>query len=170
MEGKDTYMCPICGNTYRERRNVLKHMKEHYEEELHVCNICGDSFKGDEELERHMKTHIIKCPLCEETFTEIQGLQKHLDEKHSETKHFKCSTCDKKFTKKFNFNRHMASHRRLNELKCGKCGKTFTRKDYYDKHTAKCSTKLKTAGNQSTSTSSSAPPAKKGEKCLNQIE
>ena len=51
----------------------------------------------------------IKCPICDNNFSEKGSLTRHIGSVHEGKKPFKCSICDYKFKTKWNLSKHIAS-------------------------------------------------------------
>lgn len=91
------WICPVCNNILKTRKELYKHQQElnHYK---HVpakesqCDICHKIFKTKTALKQHIKEekhYKIKnqykwnCPFCNEIFESRRKLQKHRDEIHN---------------------------------------------------------------------------------------
>jgi len=72
------------------------------------------------------------CEACQQGFTRLQGLKKHLG-----AFAFECLQCDFIFTSKWNRDRHIRSHRGIKPFVCPNCDRSFADKASLVKHTNK---------------------------------
>ena len=91
------WICPICSNVLKTRKELYKHQQElnHYKRvptKEAQCAICYKIFKTKTALKQHIKEekhYKIKnkykwnCPFCNEIFKSRRKLQKHRDEIHN---------------------------------------------------------------------------------------
>ncbi|RGP81137.1 hypothetical protein FLONG3_674 [Fusarium longipes] len=49
--------CPACGQTFRRREHLRRHMDRHSGRRSHTCDICKISFSRRDTLKRHVGTH-----------------------------------------------------------------------------------------------------------------
>ena len=76
------FTCDTCGRAFTESKGLENHRKTvHQNIRNHQCNECGNGFKTKEMLRRHMKihsdicTHI--CPFCSKGFKQSATLYRH---------------------------------------------------------------------------------------------
>ena len=73
-----------------------------------------------------------ECFKCNDKFTNISELNKHVQIRHPRT--FGCNRCDKKFVKRFELETHLKDHTNAETFKCDQCGKSFLLKWRLKKH------------------------------------
>ena len=88
-------------------------MKYVHGDQIFFCHICGDDFKRKENLKKHMKNkhgesgpQIFPCPQCDYKATQKSALSRHIKTVH-ESQEFPCDYCDKVFGRKDNLNAHV---------------------------------------------------------------
>lgn len=64
------FSCDLCARTYKSKRNIDSHMKNHMIETPHNCSICGKGFSHRGALKIHMWNHrdVVECPQCARKF------------------------------------------------------------------------------------------------------
>ena len=100
----------------KQLSNQVRHLKDHSETfvKSHKCNICNQSFSRVFDLKKHI--HIIhegrkdyECKSCGKSFTKSGSLKKHNHVVHKGTKDFMCESCGKSFSRSADVKRHMNS-------------------------------------------------------------
>ena len=94
------------------------------------CSICDSSFTHSANLKRHIATvhdgQKFKCSICDSSFTQNGDLKRHIRTVHEGQK-FKCPICDSSFTERGSLKRHIATvHEGKNQIKCLICDSSFT--------------------------------------------
>ncbi len=51
------FSCSQCGNTYKHKRSLMKHMRIHSEEKTFSCSQCCNTFMSNKNLKNHMLIH-----------------------------------------------------------------------------------------------------------------
>jgi hypothetical protein len=127
------YACPECGQEFRMKQHMESHLRLHTGN-LFECQSCHRKFSSKAHLRVHMrdlhpqKAEFYPCKFCEEEFSKLKFLNKHIEVEHmpySKTadsemvkkisksvdgKLFRCDDCDGKFTKKHYLKQHMSEH------------------------------------------------------------
>eukprot|EP01080_Neovahlkampfia_damariscottae_P009590 gene9590-1792_t len=110
-ENDDLYHCEICEKSYKDRSNLVKHLRIHTKEKPFECKICGKEFAHSQSKNDHMNIHKQKkpyqCKLCDKTFGNGSNLRRHMTGVHQQQKKHKCEYCDQKFSQKTNLNSHI---------------------------------------------------------------
>ncbi|XP_078506284.1 uncharacterized protein LOC144764025 isoform X3 [Lissotriton helveticus] len=145
------FHCPICGKSFRERDNVLKHQRIHTSEELrkvfmtprfsnsaqtHIvketryrCNQCGKCFSKSSRLRVHQRIHTgerpYQCKECKKLFIKDSHLKVHL-RIHTGERPYQCRVCGKGFSKSYNLKVHVRVHTGERPYKCLECGRSFS--------------------------------------------
>ncbi|KAK3099473.1 hypothetical protein FSP39_004994 [Pinctada imbricata] len=123
------HKCNLCDRRYKLKRDLVRHMKVHSEDNPFVCNICGLVYMYKSVLIQHIAKHSAekkhKCTLCEERFFNDGDLQTHVQKKHPEVRPFQCDICKKYFKTKQNLKKHIKAHFEEKKYHCDVCGKKF---------------------------------------------
>ncbi|KAG7171727.1 Zinc finger protein 26-like 12 [Homarus americanus] len=139
--GEKPFQCEICGSTFRQRSNLLTHIKAtHYQEKNYHCQMCQKSFVRKRLLVYHMNSvhtgqRPYKCELCNASFVYPHYYKRHL-RKHTGIKPHKCNVCGKTFASRENRNAHMFIHSDKKPYECKICGAGFMRKPLCVSHLA----------------------------------
>lgn len=139
--GEKPFQCEICGSTFRQRSNLLTHIKAtHYQEKNYHCQLCQKSFVRKRLLVYHMNSvhtgqRPYKCELCNASFVYPHYYKRHL-RKHTGDKPHKCHVCSKTFASRENRNAHMFIHSDKKPYECKICGAGFMRKPLCASHLA----------------------------------
>ena len=149
-EKEKPFKCLQCEKTFASAIALNHHQREHTDEtNKYLCNICRKEFSSGVCLKRHIESihnsevrKFIQCHRCEQTFTRVDNLTRHLTEVHKESpvnlhfcpqfsKPYKCKQCSRRFMRKEVLVNHTLSvHARDAESQqesyfCAKCSKTF---------------------------------------------
>ncbi|KAM3967836.1 uncharacterized protein ACR2FA_011374 [Aphomia sociella] len=136
------YRCRQCGQTYNERFQLYKHVKEHImKSEERICDICGHKFNGSEALSKHRKKEhstgdLYRCKVCKLTSTDRKEIYLHV-QKHtakSEASQHLCESCGRSFASRATLMRHALQHEKLKDHNCNVCGKRFVDVKTRDQH------------------------------------
>nr|XP_053639660.1 zinc finger and BTB domain-containing protein 17-like isoform X1 [Cherax quadricarinatus] len=139
--GEKPFQCEICGSTFRQRSNLLTHIKAtHLQEKNYHCQVCQKSFVRKRLLVYHMNSvhtgqRPYKCDLCNASFVYPHYFKRHL-RKHTGVKPHKCQICGKTFASRENRNAHMFIHSDKKPYECKLCGAGFMRKPLCASHLA----------------------------------
>jgi transcription elongation factor Elf1 len=75
------YPCDVCQKIFRDRSNLVKHIRTHTKEKPFVCDHCGKSFAHSQTLKEHTFTHTNQkpffCDICNKTFANEANLKRH---------------------------------------------------------------------------------------------
>ena len=115
-----------------------------------VCAICGKILNDETAKMQHQKKHEVEvpeCDVCDEKFSTIYNLHRHMQEQHNSfqgekvstnptaNEQFVCEVCFKPFNYKRNLNMHICiSHTGMNELKCPVCEQKFGTRSNLKRH------------------------------------
>lgn len=94
------YTCAECGETFRLKRDLIRHKESHSGLRPYACTDCGKSFFRKPNLTKHYKTHTGQKP-------------------------YKCTFCHKRFSRKDHLNRHTRIHTGERPYKCTECERSF---------------------------------------------
>lgn len=135
--GIKPYDCKVCGWTFAQTSDLIKHMRKHTGERPYTCQTCGLGFSQNRNLKNHMKMHTeapSQCIFCKKVFLLETSLTQHL-KKHEGPDAVKCEICSIPFTLARDLEVHI---RRLHSdgkpYKCAYCEKTFHKSHDLKKH------------------------------------
>ncbi|XP_039962042.1 zinc finger protein 595-like isoform X1 [Bactrocera tryoni] len=132
------YICSDCDRSYATQHLLQQHRKQAHKERDHFCPICGNAFKLKNQLVNHMKLHLeknIKCPHCEKCYARKFDLDVHL-RSHTGELPFACHLCEKRFAIKVRLTYHLQKHYGIKH-RCKDCGAEFNSKQKLKAHSFK---------------------------------
>jgi len=107
--------CPNCKKQFKDRSNLIKHVRTHSGEMPYECNQCGKAFRHTTTLKAHLNTHkdtnpwVCSFPDCNKSFSNQPNLKRHI-RTHTGEKPFTCSFCGKAFSQSSNCKQHEKLH------------------------------------------------------------
>ncbi|ELU04073.1 hypothetical protein CAPTEDRAFT_225601 [Capitella teleta] len=148
-EEQEEHKCPTCGRGFKNAQGLSVHMGwahnasgvSHMVKPVH-CPECNADVKGSSALSKHMRRYhnnadIHKCSQegCEEKFSTIRSLRKHLGDVHSVSM-FSCDICSISFKSPEGMKIHNSKFHTKGEasLTCHICGKSFKLKHELARH------------------------------------
>lgn len=114
---------------------------------LYECDNCGETFKLKAELVKHIKTHrkkpldqpkpkpTFKCHHCPEVYSDEEKLFDHIDSDHVK-KTYKCRFCSYTTLRSYCMKSHQLVHSNYRPFKCVKCDKGFKSQYCLNRHEA----------------------------------
>eukprot|EP00475_Leptophrys_vorax_P022274 TRINITY_DN30312_c0_g1_i1.p1 TRINITY_DN30312_c0_g1~~TRINITY_DN30312_c0_g1_i1.p1 ORF type:complete len:581 (+),score=87.67 TRINITY_DN30312_c0_g1_i1:137-1744(+) len=133
------HQCTICKRRCKTLEDLEKHSHDH-EEKPFKCDICSKSFRQRRNLARHVRTHSqvkpFSCSVCGWSFRRKSNLAAH-ERIHSGMKPFVCEECGKSFRQKGSLSSHIRTHTKEKPHECAVCGDLFTRKGSLQRHVAR---------------------------------
>ncbi|PXF43775.1 hypothetical protein BWQ96_06468 [Gracilariopsis chorda] len=114
-------ICPTCHRSFYSSKDFHNHTRSHIaDEERLTCKRCGNVYKSRFNLRRHMRrTHgemtqgEFTCEYCERTFDMERGLTIHVKKTHPDqfqARIYECSICGREFDRKNDMRRHEKLH------------------------------------------------------------
>ena len=92
-----TFPCDECNSIFKEKRNLLEHMKNRHGLKKFKCNFCDYRSNDRKTLKRHEnnkhKHKLFKCLQCEYRSARKDMLNRHINAIHAE-KNIKCDQCE----------------------------------------------------------------------------
>lgn len=96
----------IHGDTLNHHNMIHKHSNE----KPFSCSTCGQSFRRKADMKRHIMAHtnekLFSCLTCTRSFARKSTLNRHLVQ-HMTDKPFSCSICKKPFSRRYILNTHV---------------------------------------------------------------
>lgn len=132
--------CNICGNQYRVKQDLARHIRDVHEGiKKYQCEICARPFANKGAKEDHQRIHTgerpYSCKLCKKTFRTLNSVYIH-NRIHTNYKPHKCPSCDKQFPSRQRLNNHMTTHTGIKKFSCEICFKLFSVKGEVVRHKA----------------------------------
>ncbi|XP_071825298.1 uncharacterized protein [Apostichopus japonicus] len=129
--------CNKCGNTFKSKHSLKRHMASHRNERPHKCTTCGKAFKSSSTLQVHLRTHTgekpYECQTCHKAFTDLGTCRRH-EKIHSGKTPFRCEYCSKGFPENAPLMRHVRIHTGEKPFPCTSCPKRFSDKGQLKRH------------------------------------
>lgn len=113
------FNCPICERKYSEKYLIVKHLKDHYQGDMHVCQKCGKVYNRRYRLMQHIKIHTqetLSCSYCEKKFSTRPRLNDHVNTHTKETP-YKCLVCPKRFPSESGWRKHLKNLHNVTSIK-----------------------------------------------------
>ncbi|XP_053146193.1 zinc finger protein 397-like [Hemicordylus capensis] len=136
-KGKRRSRCSVCGKSFRDESNLIKHWRTHPGEKPYKCADCGKIFCWISQLDRHRRTHTgerpYKCSECGKTFSWSSHLKSH-KRIHTGERPYKCAICSKSFLNSSGVIRHQRTHTGEKPFECSDCSKSFGAKSSLISH------------------------------------
>ncbi|XP_073842843.1 uncharacterized protein isoform X1 [Musca autumnalis] len=136
------HKCELCGNSYEEKRNLMRHMREKHPlsaNDGYICEICNERFATQIGLDKHYywkhseaqtpTEH--KCEICGIYFKKVVYLQIHIRKKHPSSidAEYICKICNERFTTRRGRDKHFYRMHPVvqtsAEHKCEICGSCY---------------------------------------------
>ncbi|KAL8613674.1 hypothetical protein ACOMHN_029766 [Nucella lapillus] len=136
------HVCPTCGKTFNDERNLRVHRHIHTELRRFGCELCGKHFKQKAHLQSHQSTHTkvkaVQCRFCSKLFVRKSDMRQH-ELIHTQEKALSCPQCSRTFQKPRLLRRHLRSvHNNERNYMCERCSKTFHTKYKLTRHAHSC--------------------------------
>ena len=123
----DEHLIFLCGHKNCKFSSQSSIDLENHRQQLNHCEI--------EKTEKSNNTEIRICTNCNESFSNINDLQVHIDKVHEGCKYYKCDICNKSFsTEEDSLNHKVSYHHHYSQFKCKYCSETFSEYAFLNSH------------------------------------
>ena len=106
-----------------------RHLREHSD---YNCRHCGSEFKDRNQMLYHVKTmhdgRQFACRQCQRSYSSKGGLTEHVKKMHNNLTRYRCETCRKGFMNRSLYYDHVAAHTGVKRHTCSMCEMRFTNK------------------------------------------
>ena len=134
------HMCSYCGNWYKSRGSLTRHVTYNHKKCGKVCKVCKRNFRDNTALKKHLISHVDdvqECKLCCRLFKDVKTHIKNCSQK-KRVRLFSCEYCGKKFLAKRYLADHINNkHIRPDSFLCS-CGKVYSYRYSLKRHQKNC--------------------------------
>ena len=106
------FSCDICQRIFLSKGTLDTHKLTHSTTRNYTCNICGNGFRFRQALNRHLKimheqsvSHPHECELCDYTTYCTRAMASHLN-KHRKVRPYQCDLCDLAYGARSQLHKH----------------------------------------------------------------
>ena len=104
----------------------------------YTCRYCGSEFKDRNQMLHHVKTMHdgtqFACRQCQRSYVSISGLNEHVKKMHNKLTRYRCETCERGFMNRCLYYDHVAAHTGVKRHTCSICEMKFMNKCTLKKH------------------------------------
>ncbi|XP_055590191.1 uncharacterized protein LOC129742326 [Uranotaenia lowii] len=143
VDGKERFVCDLCGKDFSTKGNLKSHRNLHDSAQRQFkCEHCEKDFTKKSNLNVHiLRAHTVEsmfpCAVCNKSFKYSSNLKIHM-RVHTKERPYSCEHCSKTFIHLSDKRRHEILHSGDYPFKCQNCGKPFARKTLFDRHSTGC--------------------------------
>ena len=150
----DTHICKPCGEEFKSKFNLDRHVKNIHHKERFFCELCDSSFSQKHSLKGHIRSKHdkikIPCAYCTGMFAHKLSLQRHLATQHgikdNSKPQYMCYICQQEFKSKLQLRVHLRKHRyagdeasqSIGDFSCSFCLQHFSDREEYLIHMEIC--------------------------------
>ena len=109
---KKLFSCNKCDKSYTRMSGLRRHSMIHHRHKISYGNSLDKEYDSNNTLRKKEDKILLKCYLCEKTFSEMSDLKTHLVT-HSDRKSYmySCDDCGRSFTRQSSLKNHIESHK-----------------------------------------------------------
>ena len=116
MEEEHTHECETCHSKFKTKTLLRKHISDskHMQIAKFKCQFCNESPTNNEDLQKHIQNeHTFTCETCEYTGIGEEAMEDHILEKHGQPDNngwYKCDDCTFQSREKSDFGEHFKTN------------------------------------------------------------
>ena len=134
---KQKYKCEQCEVSFRQKGNLLYHVKSKHAGFVYGCEQCDYKVARQDRLRQHRESvhEGVKyfCNLCDYQTTHQIYLKRHNESVHEGVK-YSCDQCEIQFTHKNNIKRHQEAVHEGMKYRCDICNHQFSQRHSLKQH------------------------------------
>ncbi|KAI9348064.1 hypothetical protein BDR26DRAFT_948067 [Obelidium mucronatum] len=124
----EQYQCLTCGQTFKQKAGLNRHLKRHSGETPFKCTVCSFAFSRADHLKKHLRVHTGErpyvCNICTASFAQAVHLTRH-NFIHTGQRPHECPQCPSSFARKEDLKNHIRLHTGEKPHKCTYCDAEF---------------------------------------------
>ncbi|XP_078470279.1 zinc finger X-chromosomal protein-like isoform X1 [Lampetra planeri] len=110
--GKKQHHCRHCDYRSADPFSIARHiLSVHTKDMAYKCKRCKNSFRQHKELKKHMRQHqakkVYQCEYCDYNTTDASGFKRHIISIHTKEYPHRCDFCNKGFRRPSEKNAHI---------------------------------------------------------------
>ena len=145
-EPVEWHLCPECGKSYAQKRNLVRHRKQHHNLDAgprFSCSQCDKKFTMSDDLHSHvnsvhLKIKPFKCETRKKSFAHKRSLEPGRHSCKVNAQVHVCDHCGKVFKSRGSLQEHAHSHDGSLPYSCKKCFTCFRYRNQLRRHSQKC--------------------------------
>ena len=138
MAGPTSFVCEVCGKTFKSALVLKSHSQSHDDKTNFTCKDCVEGFNTYGKYQFHKMKHLgedgkkIMCEECGRKFHSKAQLKEHTFQ-HTGVRAFVCHICGKAYGFSTSLSRHMDIHEGK-KYDCDMCGMSLTQSATLKRH------------------------------------
>lgn len=130
------YLCEFCGNEFRRKIDLDRHLRIHTGERPFRCLTCGRTFIQKAHLNIHRKrhSHVLQSELMIDKTPHPTPQSTNQGTFYDKDRRHVCQVCRKAFSQRGHLNVHMLIHTGVKPFRCDICNRNFNQKQTLKRH------------------------------------